>query len=279
MVGFIGQRKAKEFVKQRKYLPNSMVIVGAKKSGKRTFARYVAQELGYDCIFIENKVDDIRDMIELASSLAQPTLFVVQVAGMSIGAKNSLLKVTEEPPKNVHICMLAYTEGDVLDTLISRSWVVTLLPYSTDEVSHYLERFVKSSKDILKMAPMFSSPGQVQFIVQSHGKDGLNLYFEKVQFFYDNIFEASSSNALKMVDWFKLKDTDTREDALIPELFLEIAMNYIGYQNRQGLDTEALLANYALLRLIAKCLGTVSSKGKNKLFAMNKLVKEVQEIG
>lgn len=279
MVDFIGQRKVKEFVKQRKYLPNSMVIVGAKKSGKRTFARYVAQELGYDCIFIENKVDDIRDMIELSSSLAQPTLFVVQVAGMSIGAKNSLLKVTEEPPKNVHICMLAYTEGDVLDTLISRSWVVTLLPYSTDEVSHYLERFVKSSKDILKMAPMFSSPGQVQFIVQSHGKDGLNLYFEKVQFFYDNIFEASSSNALKMVDWFKLKDTDTREDALIPELFLEIAMNYIGYQNRQGLDTEVLLANYALLRLIAKCLGTVSSKGKNKLVALNKLVKEVQEIG
>ena len=82
-----------------------------------------------------------------------------------------------------------------------------------------------------------------------------------------------------MVDWFKLKDTDTREDALIPELFLEIAMNYIGYQNRQGLDTEALLANYGLLRLIAKCLGTVSSKGKNKLFALNKLVKEVQEIG
>ena len=279
MVDFIGQRKAKEFVKQRKYLPNSMVIVGAKKSGKRTFARYVAAELGYDCIFIENKVDDIRDMIELASSLAQPTLFVVQVAGMSIGAKNSLLKVTEEPPKNVHICMLAYTEGDVLDTLISRSWVVTLLPYSTDEVSHYLERFVKSSKDILKMAPMFSSPGQVQFLVQNHGKEGLALYLEKVQFFYDNIFEASSSNALKMVDWFKLKDTDTREDTLIPELFLEIAMNYIGFENRKIQDTEVLLANYGLLQLVAKCLGTVSTNGKNKLFAMNKLVKEVQEIG
>lgn len=279
MVDFIGQRKAKEFVKQRKYLPNSMVIVGAKKSGKRTFARYVAQELGYDCIFIENKVNDIREMIELSASLAQPTLFVVQVAGMSIGAKNSLLKVTEEPPKNVHICMLAYTEGDVLNTLISRSWVVTLLPYSTDEVSYYLERFVKSSKDILKMVPVFSSPGQVQFIVQLYGKDGLSLYFEKVQFFYDNIFEASSSNALKMIDWFKLKDTDTREDALIPELFLEIAMNYIGYQNRQGLDTEVLLANYELLKLVAKCLGTVSTKGKNKLFALNKLVKEVQEIG
>lgn len=279
MVDFIGQRKAKEFVKQRKYLPNSMVIVGAKKSGKRTFARYVAAELGYDCIFIENKVDDIRDMIELASSLAQPTLFVVQVAGMSIGAKNSLLKVTEEPPKNVHICMLAYTEGDVLDTLISRSWVITLLPYSTDEVSHYLERFVKSSKDILKMAPMFSSPGQVQYLVQNHGKEGLALYLEKVQFFYDNIFEASSSNALKMVDWFKLKDTDTREDALIPELFLEIAMNYIGYENRKIQDTEVLLANYGLLQLVAKCLGTVATKGKNKLFAMNKLVKEVQEIG
>ena len=279
MVNFIGQRKAKEFVKQRKYLPNSTLIIGGKKSGKATFARYIAEELGYDCIFIDNKVDSIRDMIELSSSLASPTLFVVRASGMSIGAKNSLLKVTEEPPKNVHICMLAYTEGDVLDTLISRSWVIPLLPYSTDEVTYYLERFVKSSIDITQLAQSFSSPGQVQYLVQAQGKEALALYLEKVQFFYDNIFEASSSNALKIVDWFKLKDTDTRDDALIPELFLEIAMNYIGYENRKVTDTHVLLANYGLLKLLSKCLGTVSSKGKNKLFALNKLIKEVQEIG
>ena len=279
MVNFIGQRKAKEFVQQRKYLPNSTLIIGGKKSGKTTFARYIAEELGYDCIFIDNKVDSIRDMIELSSSLASPTLFVVRASGMSIGAKNSLLKVTEEPPKNVHICMLAYTEGDVLDTLISRSWVIPLLPYSTDEVTYYLERFVKSSIDITQLAQAFSSPGQVQYLVQEQGKEALALYLEKVQFFYDNIFEASSSNALKIVDWFKLKDTDTRDDALIPELFLEIAMNYIGYENRKVTDTQVLLANYGLLKLLSKCLGTVSAKGKNKLFALNKLIKEVQEIG
>lgn len=279
MANFIGQRKAKEFVKQRKYLPNSTLIIGAKKSGKRTFARYIADELGYDCLFIDNKIDSIRDMIELSSSLAQPTLFVVSATGMSVGAKNSLLKVTEEPPKNVHICMLAQTEGDILSTLISRSWVISLLPYTVDEVAYYLERFVKSSIDIIELANIFSSPGQVNYLVQSHGKEALPLYLEKVQFFYENILEASSSNALKIVDWFKLKDSDTREDALIPELFLEVAMNYIGYRNRTVTSTDTLICNYALLKAISKCLGTVSVKGNNKLFALNKMVKELHEIG
>lgn len=279
MIKFIGQSKAKEFVKRRKSLPNCTVIIGPKRSGKSTFARYICEELGYHCVFIDNKVDSIREMIELSSSLAQPTLFVTRMSGMSVGAKNSLLKVTEEPPKNVHLCLLAYTEGDVLDTLISRSWVINLLPYSPDEVAYYLERYVKGVRDIIPLSTLFSSPGQVNQVIVEYGKEGLQLYLDKVRFFYDNIFEASSSNALKMADWFRFKDTDTAEDTLIPELFLELCMNYIGTQNRNILDTSILVRNYELLRKLAICLGSVSTKGRNKLFAINKLIKEVHEIG
>ena len=279
MVNLIGQAETKQFLKGRKSLPNSIIIYGEKQSGKKTLARYIAENLGYDCIFLDNKVDSIREMIDLSSNLANPTLFVIPVSDMSNAAKNSLLKVTEEPPKNVHICLIAFSESEVLNTLVSRSWVIPMLPYSQDEVGYYLERLVKSSSEIVELSHLFASPGQVQQVVAAHGKEGIQLYLEKVQFFYQNIFEASASNALKMVDWFKLKDSDSREDALIPELFLTLSLNWIAWKNRNGADFEDIARNNGLLIRIAFCLRTLNTKGRSKTFALNKLVKEVQDIG
>lgn len=279
MVELIGQKEAKTFVKGRKSLPNCIIIHGPQQSGKKTLARYIAEKVGYDCIFIANKVDSIREMIALSSSLAEPTLFVTHISDMSNAAKNSLLKVTEEPPKNVHICLIAYSESEVLSTLVSRSWVIPILPYSADEVGYYLEKFVKSSKDVIELSHLFSSPGQIQFVVKHYGKEGLALYLEKVKFFHENILEASASNALKIVDWFKLKESDNREDALLPDLFLTLALNWIGWKNRTAPDFEAIRQNNALLIRISACLRQVNTKGRSKTFALNKMIKEVQEIG
>lgn len=279
MVELIGQKEAKTFVKVRKSLPNCIIIHGPRQSGKKTLARYIAEKVGYDCIFIDNKIDSIREMIDLSSSLAEPTLFVTHVSEMSNAAKNSLLKVTEEPPKNVHICLIAYSENEVLSTLVSRSWVIPILPYSQDEVGYYLEKFVKSSKDIMELAHLFSNPGQIQLIINNYGKEGLSLYLEKVKFFHENILEASASNALKIVDWFKLKESDNREDALIPDLFLTLALNWIGWKNRISPDFEEISNNNALLIRISACLRQLDTKGRSKTFALNKMIKEVQEIG
>ena len=279
MVELIGQKEAKTFVKVRKSLPNCIIIHGPRQSGKKTLARYIAEKVGYDCIFIDNKIDSIREMIDLSSSLAEPTLFVTHVSEMSNAAKNSLLKVTEEPPKNVHICLIAYSENEVLSTLVSRSWVIPILPYSQDEVGYYLEKFVKSSKDIMELTHLFSNPGQIQLIINNYGKEGLSLYLEKVKFFHENILEASASNALKIVDWFKLKESDNREDALIPDLFLTLALNWIGWKNRISPDFEEISNNLALLIRISACLRQLDTKGRSKTFALNKMIKEVQEIG
>ena len=279
MVELIGQKEAKTFVKVRKSLPNCIIIHGPRQSGKKTLARYIAEKVGYDCIFIDNKIDSIREMIDLSSSLAEPTLFVTHVSEMSNAAKNSLLKVTEEPPKNVHICLIAYSENEVLSTLVSRSWVIPILPYSQDEVGYYLEKFVKSSKDIMELTHLFSNPGQIQLIINNYGKEGLSLYLEKVKFFHENILEASASNALKIVDWFKLKESDNREDALIPDLFLTLALNWIGWKNRMSPDFEEISNNNALLIRISACLRQLDTKGRSKTFALNKMIKEVQEIG
>lgn len=279
MVEIIGQKEAKQVVKYRRSLPNCIVIHGPKQSGKKTLARYIADAVGYDCIFLDNKVDSIREMIDLSSNLANPTLFVTYASDMSAGAKNSLLKITEEPPKNVHICLVAYSESDVLPTLISRSYVIPILPYSTDDVAYYLERFVRSSSEVHELSHLFSSPGQVQFVIKNYGKEGLYLYLDKVKFFQENILEASASNALKIVDWFRLKDSDNREDALIPELFLTACLNWIAWKNRSSESFQESQTNHALLVRISHCLRTIMTKGRSKTFALNKLVKEVQDIG
>ncbi len=279
MIELIGQKEAKTFVKGRDSLPNCIIIHGPRQSGKKTLARYIAEKVEYDCIFIDNRVDNIREMIDLSSSLAEPTLFVTHVSEMSNAAKNSLLKVTEEPPKNVHICLIAYSENEVLPTLVSRSWVIPILPYSQDEVGYYLEKFLKSSKDIMELTHLFSNPGQIQLVINNYGKEGLSLYLEKVKFFHENILEASASNALKIVDWFKLKESDNREDALIPDLFLTLSLNWIGWKNRISPDFEEISNNNALLIRISACLRQLDTKGRSKTFALNKMIAEVQEIG
>ena len=95
----IGQERNKEQIeawKDMDNLPRTLMITGARGSGKRTLARYIAEQFGFDVRWIGNKVNDVRDMIADCRSLSKPTMFVfVGADDMSLSAKNSLLKVTE----------------------------------------------------------------------------------------------------------------------------------------------------------------------------------------
>lgn len=272
---FVGQLTNKEFIRQRQSLPNSTVILGEHLSGKHTFAKYMAQELGYDCIFLDNKIDSIREMIYETSNFSRPTMVVISVKDMSVSAKNSLLKITEEPPTNVRLCLVANSEQELLNTLISRSWVISMLPYTRDQLIGYLKLNNIDSKEPAKI---FNSPGQIKWVLDNLGTQGLDLYLEKVQFFCDNILQVSPSNALKVADWFKFKDTDKREDALDLTMFLGCVLNQLSYNGVSG-QVDDLTSHFALVLCVSGCLQKVQKKGSNPLFAVNEMLTEVTSIG
>ena len=69
-------------------------------------------------------------MIELAYKQTEPIIYLIQDADkMSLGAKNSLLKVIEEPPQQAYFIMELQQIENTLDTIKSRCQEIKLDSY------------------------------------------------------------------------------------------------------------------------------------------------------
>ena len=150
-------------------IPHAMIIEGEEGLGKKTLAKFIAKaclcvadnrpclecktchliDVGshpdYQMISPDGaniKVDQIRALRSEAyfSPLsAEGRVFVVDNAHtMNQNAQNALLKVLEEPPKNVTFILLAKSASLLLETIRSRSVILTLSPVPLQKESFAL---------------------------------------------------------------------------------------------------------------------------------------------
>ena len=82
---------------------------------------------------------------------------------MSVAAKNSVLKITEEPPQNAYFIMTTDNTDNLLNTLISRGYLFNVMPYTFNELlefanSKYTDR---SKEEISLIANLSNVPGDV----------------------------------------------------------------------------------------------------------------------
>lgn len=132
-------------------LPHSMLFIGVRGTGKTTSARIVAKAVNCEnpqhgepccqcknCLAISNestfdvqemdaaanrKVDDMNSLLESINTvpLMKKKVFIVdEVHMLTQEASNRLLKVLEEPPKNVHFILCTTELHKVLPTIRSR---------------------------------------------------------------------------------------------------------------------------------------------------------------
>ncbi len=131
-------------------VPNALLFVGTRGTGKTTIARIVARYVNCDnpqsdpcnecqsCKDIlsgksldvveldaasNNKVDDVHGIIEQAQykPLAKKKVFILdEVHMLSTSAWNALLKILEEPPKDVIFVLCTTEEDKIPATIISR---------------------------------------------------------------------------------------------------------------------------------------------------------------
>jgi len=118
-------------------ISHAYLFSGGRGTGKTTFARIFANELGcanediYEIDAASNRgIDDIRELREAVSTSPFRSKYKVyiidEVHMLTKEAFNALLKTLEEPPKHV-IFMLATTEKDALpDTVVSRCQILEL---------------------------------------------------------------------------------------------------------------------------------------------------------
>lgn len=90
-------------------------------------------------------VDDVKNGIfENAYKTSyyggEKLFFIKDAEKLRPDAQNKLLKILEEPPKNVHFFLSASTEGAILDTVKSRSRKLYLAPFKSEDLTKALVR-------------------------------------------------------------------------------------------------------------------------------------------
>ena len=115
-------------------IPHALLFAGPRGTGKTTFARIFARELGANAVDIyeldaasNRGIDDVRELREAVHTLpyeSEKKVYIIdEVHMLTKEAFNALLKTLEEPPSHV-VFILATTEKDkLLDTILSRCQV------------------------------------------------------------------------------------------------------------------------------------------------------------
>ena len=142
--------------------PRFIIITGAKGQGKKELAKYIFHKLdeyyvtpepdnrgGIYMVEIDSKIDAIREMIQMAYKQTEPIIYLIADADkMSIGAKNSLLKVIEEPPNNAYFILTLQQIENTLPTIKSRCTELAMENYSYDELREMIKKIRPQVTDL-----------------------------------------------------------------------------------------------------------------------------------
>ncbi len=170
--GFAGNEKVKQqltFLAETGRLPHAIVIEGEDGLGKRTLAKELA--LNLFCINKENapcrtcpqcvkvlkgvhpdiyeytptgsyKIDEVRTIVEDAVISPNEADYKIYILGncqlMTAYAQNALLKVLEEPPSYAVFILTVNNKSSLLETVLSRSVVITLQGVTAKEGAEYI---------------------------------------------------------------------------------------------------------------------------------------------
>lgn len=118
-----------------KSVPRFIIIAGDEGSGRLTLAKIIIKMINAKGIIMGNSIAEVRETIENAYTITETTCYIFRNADdMKNEAKNSLLKVVEEPPNNAYFIMTVQNIDNMLGTIKSRGTVIKMEPYTQQEL-------------------------------------------------------------------------------------------------------------------------------------------------
>lgn len=213
-----------KFVSNNTY-PRFSIFVGKKGCGKKHLVRELSKLLHCDYFILGNKIDDIRGLLEIMIGRNIPTIYCIpDYEDMSVGARNSLLKICEEPTPNAYIVLTSSSKEIILPTLLGRGTVFEFCAYTEDELFQIEKDLIgieigHSREDVDKIIRLCEVPGDLER-VRNMDVDG---FIEFMNMFWENIGKSSAGNALKVTSKIKLKE-DSGDNTLYD---INIFINYL----------------------------------------------------
>lgn len=253
--------------------PNFIVLVSPRGSGKTMLAKYIASKLNATLITCGIKVDEIREMIDMANTVRDTTLYFIKDADtMRAEAKNAMLKITEEPPKNAYFVLSVTDDSTLLDTIKSRAYVFQLEPYSRDELKTYFwQNYNEGGEEVNMITDIAETPYEVDLIV----KYGLE-FIEYVNLVIDNIAEVQSANAFKSGNKLAFKDEEDKYDLKVFwTTFSNLCLERLSKKGRCSGKTT-LLCHY--INVTNKYIYKLNRLGVNKQQLYDSWVFAIREV-
>ncbi len=250
--------------------PRFSILEGETGSGKRTMAKYIAEQLGAIPVIITDlSVNSVREVINNSYKTSDRCCYIFPEAdSMSIGAKNSLLKITEEAPNNAYIIMTLVDRRNMLDTIISRATVLPMDKYCSSELMAFIEAYCPNipQEERTLVLDLAETPGDV-LQLQEIGAQQFYDYVEKV---YYNIAEVSGANSFKIAAQVALKDTDTGYPLdLFWRAFMKVCTNHF--------DINDIDKNVVGVSITGDALKDLRIKGINKKMLMDSWILNIRE--
>lgn len=133
----VGQKKNKQLIDNGK-LDNAtfIIIKGPKNFGKTYLTKYIANHYNMTYVLLDNKVNTIRDLISISDRNNNCLYHFKDFEKSSPAAKAALLKIAEETPRGIKI-IVTTSAYNLLQTLISRAYVIDIAPYDNYEIEEY----------------------------------------------------------------------------------------------------------------------------------------------
>ena len=283
----IGQTKVLETLKNMQELPHSMLIIGRRRSGRKTLIKEVFDN---DKLYWapDVSIQSVRDVVQASYKYSNMVFVLADIDNASVNAKNAVLKVIEECPNNNYYVLTAMEETAVLPTILSRSYIVRMMPYTKLELMDY-RRLQKSYEEVTDLLynkgvsfDWCQTPGDVDLILDKSFYDPIYKY---AVFVVDHIAYVSGANALKIPQ--KLKLTEKDGDKFDLRVFLSVAGDYFyhkGFDVFKLEDKKQLLAMLNCCVYTNKVLAILEKKSVNKtmliddwIFTIRRYLMEVED--
>ncbi len=201
-------------------LPHALLLEGPQGCGKRTLATEIAQGSLCTAPLTNRPCGECRDCIKVSKGVhpdlllygedqsssrsfhidlvrqlrseayirpneGQYKIFVLEnVQNMTIQAQNALLKILEEPPKNVHFVLTCENKALLLETILSRVIVLTVLVPDTQACIEILEKFkpgLEQNQYRMAAGQADNSVGKALALLEAQSeKDSLYRYGQEV---------------------------------------------------------------------------------------------------
>ena len=192
-------------------VPRFMIISGPKGGGKATLSKEISRRMQAYLIECELSVDAVREAVKNCYKCSAPTVYLFRDADkMSTAAKNAMLKITEEPPRQAHFIVTVQNAENMLETLRSRATNLQIAPYTAEELDMFYHDYTHKKNRLIR--EVCSVPG----MMLEMEKIDVEELLEFCDTIVDNIQTVTGVNAFKIVQRIRLKEDGNGYD---PELF------------------------------------------------------------